>query len=71
MNNNYLSDSIVNFPTRQNKILDLIFVNNINIVSCVQPVAIDLAGTDHEAIQFTCKCCIPKANELLTSLVQL
>ena len=48
--NKYLTQ-LVNFPTREGDILDLIFVNNTNIVSCVQPVD-NLPGTDHEAIQF-------------------
>ena len=41
----------MNFPTRENNILDLIFVNSTNIVSGVQSVD-NLPGTDHEAIQF-------------------
>ena len=49
----------VNFPTRENNILDLIFVNSTNIVSGVQSVD-NLPGTDHEAIQFTLIVAPPK-----------
>jgi len=51
VNNNYLTQ-VVNFPTRENNILVVMFVNNTNIVSSVQSVD-NLPGTDHEAIRFT------------------
>ena len=55
---NYLTQ-IVNFTTRQDSILDLIFVNNPNLVSCVQPVD-NLPGTDHDVIQFSLAVSLPK-----------
>ena len=58
VNDNYLTQ-LVNFPTRENNILDLIFVNSTNIVSGVQSVD-NLPGTDHEAIQFTLIVAPPK-----------
>ena len=58
VNDNYLSQ-LLNFPTRENNIPDLIFVNNTNIVSSVQCVD-NLPGTDHEAIQFTLFVASPK-----------
>ena len=50
VNDNFLTQ-MVNFPTRQDNILDLILVNDINMVSSVHPVD-SLPGTDHEAIHF-------------------
>ena len=55
---NYLTQ-LVNFTTRKDSILDLIFVNNPNLVSCVQPVD-NLPGTDHDAIQFSLAVALPK-----------
>lgn len=40
---------MVDFPTRQDSVLDLVLVNHTNIISCVHPVD-NLPGTDHEAI---------------------
>ena len=42
---------MVNFPTRQVNVLDLVLVNHTSIISCVHPVD-SLPGTDHEAIYF-------------------
>ena len=42
---------MVNFPTRQDSVLDLVLVNHTNIISCVHSVD-SLPGTDHEAIYF-------------------
>ena len=50
VNDNFLTQ-MVNFPTRQDNILDLISVNDTNIISGVHPID-SLPGTDHEAILF-------------------
>ena len=38
VNDNFLTQ-MVKFPTRQNHILDLLLVNDVNVVSCVHSVA--------------------------------
>ena len=50
INDNFLTQ-MVNFPTRQDSVLDLVLVNHTNIISCVHSVD-SLPGTDHEAIYF-------------------
>ena len=50
INDNFLTQ-VVNFPTRQVNVLDLVLVNHTSIISCIHPVD-SLPGTDHEAIYF-------------------
>ena len=50
VNDNFLTQ-VVNFPTRQDNVLDLVLVNHTSIISCVHPVD-SLPATDHEAIYF-------------------
>lgn len=63
INDNFLT-RVVNFPTRQDSVLDLVLVKHASIISCVHTSCCEsLPGTDHEAIYF-------KFNNICTTQMQ-